>query len=251
MARSFAGAGANVALVARSGDEISRLAAELNGTSYPLDLGDSAALGGFIERVESDGGPIDVLINNAGIETAELVEDLDEDHIEQLAAVNLVAPQRLTRQVLPGMLSRGSGHIVFTSSVASATPSPGLAAYCASKAGLTRFADALRIEVRKSGVGVTTLHLGPVETGMWERVTENPAFDVAQTRFRRLQLLADVSPGLVADDTVEAVQSGKREVRHPKRLSATLSLAALPTRLTEVLLAGITPRDHRPPDSKN
>ncbi len=245
MAGAFASEGAKVALVARSGDELQRLADEYDGKAYQLDLGRSADLDGFIDRVEADGGPIDILINNAGIETSALVEELDEDHIEQLSAVNLVAPMRLTRQVLPGMLERRRGHVVFTSSVAASTPAPGLAAYCASKAGLTRFSESLRIEMRDSGIGVTTLHLGPVDTGMWERVTDHPAFDVAQTRFRRFKLLVDVSPELVAADTVDAVTTNKREVRHPKRLSATMSLAAAPGRLTEVLLAGITPRDHR------
>lgn len=245
MATAFANEGARVALAARSADEIGQLANRLGGTAYPIDLGQSAEVDGFIDRVEADGGPIDILINNAGIETSALVEELDEDHIEQLSAVNLVSPMRLTRQVLPGMLERGKGHVVFTSSVAASTPAPGLAAYCASKAGLTRFSEALRIEMRESGIGVTTLHLGPVSTGMWERVTDHPAFDVAQSRFRQFKLLADVSPEKVAADTVDAVKTNQREVRHPKRLSATLSLAAAPGRLTEVLLTGITPRDHR------
>lgn len=245
MARAFADEGATVALAARSAEQLEELASELGGNAYAVDLGRSADVDGFIDRVEADGGPVDILINNAGIETSELIEDLDEQLIEQLSAVNLVSPMRLTRQVLPGMLERGTGHVVFSSSVAASTPAPGLAAYCASKAGLTRFSESLRIEMRGSGVGVTALHLGPVSTGMWERVTDNPAFDIAQSRFRKFKLLTDVSPELVAADTVDAVKTNKREVRHPKRLSATLSLAAAPGRLTEVLLAGITPRDHR------
>ncbi len=245
MAHAFADAGATVALAARSGDAITQLADELGGAAYPLDVSDGAQLDGFIDRVEADGGPIDILVNNAGIETADLVEDLAEDEIANVIAVNLIAPQRLTRQALPGMFARGKGHLVYTSSAAASTPSPGLAVYCASKAGLTRFSETVRIEARKSGVGVTTLHLGPVETEMWDRVIENPAMDQAQKRFRRLGLLVDVSPEKVAIDTVEAVEKGKREVRHPKRLSPTMAIAATPGRLTEALLVGMTPRKLR------
>ena len=245
MARAFAGEGAKVALAARSEGEIGALAEELGGSAHVIDVADSSQLDGFVAEVEATGGPIDVLVNNAGIETQALVEDLSEADLERVIAVNLIAPQRLTNQVLAGMIERGRGHLVFTSSAAAMTPSPGLAPYCASKAGLTRFSETLRIELRGTGVGVTTMHLGPVDTSMWDRVTENPAFDASQKRIRRLGLLATVSPEKVAEDAVEAVRKGRREVRHPKRLWMNMALAAAPGRMTELALAGITPRRHR------
>jgi len=245
MARAFVEAGATVALAARTEDAITDLAAELGGKAYPLDVSDPGQLDGFIAKVEADGGPVDILCNNAGVETLDLLEDLDEAEISRVVMINLIAPQRLTRQALPGMIERGRGHLVYSSSVATFTPSPGLAVYCATKAGLTRFGETVRIEVKKTGIGVTTLHLGPVDTSMWERVTGSGVFDAAQKRFRRLGLLVNVSPEKVAADTVVAVEKGKREVRHPKRLSSNMALNSAPARLTEGLLVGFVPRKHR------
>ena len=245
IARAFAAEGANVALAARQKDRIAALAAELGGTAHPLDLADPSQVSGFIDSVEAAGGPIDILINNAGVETQSLVEDLPEDEIARVVAVNLVGPERLTRQVMGGMIERGRGHLVFTSSAAAMTPAPGLAVYCSTKAGLTRFSETLRIELKTTGVGVTVLHLGPIDTDMWTRVEQNPPFDAAQKRLRRLGLLTAVSPDKVAVDTVEAVRKGRREVRHPKRLWANMAIAATPGRFTELGLARHVPRRHR------
>ena len=248
IARSFAKQGAHVILVARSTDEIEQLAHQLNGSSFSVDLTDPAQLDGFIERVEREISPIDILINNAGIETQDFVEDIKENKISDVLATNLLAPIRLTRQALPQMIERGRGHLVYTSSMAAITPAPGLAAYCASKAGLSRFAETVRMETKGTGVYVTTMHLGPVDTEMWTRVTNNPAFDQAQRRLRQLRMLADVSPQKVAADAVQAVIKQKREIRHPKRLWATMALAALPGRITEFLVRGVDHRIHKTGD---
>jgi len=143
------------------------------------------------------------------------------------------------------MIRRGQGHLLYTSSLAAITPAPGLAPYGASKAGLTRFTESLRMEVKNTGVHVTTMHLGPVDTDMWDRVISNPAFDAAQRRLRQLHMLANVSPDKVASDAVEAVRKEKREVRHPKRLWATMAIAALPGRVTEFLVGGVDYRLHK------
>jgi|TARA_B110000196_G_scaffold49240_1_gene39979 short-subunit dehydrogenase len=239
MARTFSRAGAHVILVARTTSRIEPLAKELDGAYYTLDLANDSEIDGFINRVEMQEGPIDVLINNAGVETGSLLEDLPEPEISKLITTNLLSPQRLTRQVLPGMISRGTGHLVFTSSVAAITPTPGLAVYCASKAGLSKFAESLRIEINKTGIGVTVLHLGPVDTDMWTRVADNSVFQLAQKRFKNLNTLKSVSPDLVAEDTLKAVIRNRREVRHPKRFSGLMALNAIPGRITETLLAGI------------
>jgi len=245
IARAFARQGAHVVLAARSVNEIDQLADELNGSSLPLDVADPDELAGVIDRVEAEIAPIDILVNNAGIETEEFVEDIDENRIKEVLATNLLAPMRLTRQVLPGMIERGRGHLLYTSSMAAITPAPGLATYCASKAGLTRFAETVRMETDGTGINVTTMHLGPVDTEMWTRVTNNPAFDQAQRRLRQLRMLTDVSPDKVAADAVQAVIKQKREVRHPKRLWATMALAAAPGRITELLVRGVDHRIHK------
>jgi len=228
-----------VILVARTTSLIESLAKELGGSYHTLDLANEFEIDGFINRVELQDGPIDVLINNAGIETGSLLEELPESDISQVIKTNLLGPQLLTRQVLPGMIARGSGHLVFTSSIAAITPTPGLAVYCASKAGLSKFGESLRIEIKKTGVGVTVLHLGPIDTDMWSRVASNSVFELAQRRFKNLKTLKSVSPNVIADDTLRAVIRNRREVRHPKRFAGLIAVNALPGRLTEAFLSGI------------
>ena len=109
MADAFAAAGATVALAARTEAAIDELAERHGGRAYPLDAADPAQVEGFIERVEADGGPIDILVNNAGVETTDLIEDIDEAAISRTIEINLTTPQRLTKQVISGMIERDRG----------------------------------------------------------------------------------------------------------------------------------------------
>jgi NAD(P)-dependent dehydrogenase (short-subunit alcohol dehydrogenase family) len=136
LAESFAAAGAKVVLVARSSEAIHALAARLGGAAYAVDLSDQSQVDGLIERIEADGGPVDVLVNNAAVETNRLIDEMDETDIASSISLNLTTPERLARQVLPGMLQRGRGHIVNVSSIAGALTHRLMSAYCVSKAGL-------------------------------------------------------------------------------------------------------------------
>src|SRR5215208_84424 len=135
LARRFAASGARVALVARTEPAIKDLAAELGGTAHPADLADRDEVRGLVARVEGDGGPIDVLVNNAGVEQAGSFDRQSAEEVERTFQVNLLTPAELSRQVLPGMLRRGRGHIVNVSSLAGTAIFPGLVAYSSTKAG--------------------------------------------------------------------------------------------------------------------
>ena len=115
LAETCAARGARVALVARSEESLAKLAADLGGDAYPADLSDSTAIGPLVARVEAD-GPIDVLVNNAGVDLTGALIELPAEKIEQLLAVNLLAPMLLCRDVMPGMIGRGRGHILNVSS---------------------------------------------------------------------------------------------------------------------------------------
>src|SRR5579862_1293118 len=164
-ARKFAEAGARVALVARSEEPLAKLAAELGGDAYPTDLADPTAVAGLFDRIETD-GPVDVVVNNAAIDLAARFVDTDPAAIETLFRVNLLAPAELCRQALERMVERRRGHIVNVSSLAGVAAVPGLAAYSASKAGLSQLTAALRAEIKGTGVGTTLVELGPVVTPM-------------------------------------------------------------------------------------
>ena len=98
--------GARVALVARSAEPLAKLAADLGGDAYPADLADANAIEPLVARVEAD-GPIDVLVNSAGVDLTGALTELPAAAIEQLVAVNLLAPILLCRAVIPGMQARG------------------------------------------------------------------------------------------------------------------------------------------------
>src|SRR5947207_3307297 len=139
LTRRFAAAGAAVALVARSADTIAKLAADLGGTAHPADLGDSKQVATLINHIEDEAGPIDVLVNNAGIDIESAFWDQTADDLARIVQINLLAPMELCRQVIPRMLRRGRGHIVNVSSYAASGHYPGLVAYATTKAGLSHF----------------------------------------------------------------------------------------------------------------
>lgn len=240
LARAFAEAGSRVVLAARSVDKLEALAAETGGAAHPVDLLDDEQTEGFIAAVESSHGPIDVLVNNAGIETSESAATTDVATIRDVVRLNVEAPMVLTRSVLPGMLERRSGHLVFLSSLAGTASFPTMSHYAATKAAVTNFAGSVRWETRKHGVGVTIVAPGPVDTDMWDRVEElEGGAGNVRRRFEHLQLLPKLAPDDLAEQTVDAVRSGKRHVRHPKRLSTQFWLNEAPRRIVEAALTGV------------
>jgi short-subunit dehydrogenase len=237
-ARAFADAGARVALVARSEEPLAKLAAELGGDAYPVDLANTAAIGGLFDRIETD-GPVDVLVNNAGVELAGRFADTDAAAIDALFRINLLAPAELCRQALARMVPRGRGHIVNVSSLAGVAAVPGLTPYSASKAGMSQLTAGLRTETKGKGIGTTLVELGPVATGMLERVHDYGPTARAFGRGARLRVLVDLDPDRVAAAIVDAVRRDRRHVRMPKRAAALMMLGEAPRRLTEVMLTGL------------
>lgn len=242
VARHAARAGAKVALAARRADRLEALAGELGGSAHPVDLADPAQLDGFVARVEAVVGPIDVLVNNAGLETSGLIEQADEARIAELVAVNLVAPQRLVRQVLPGMLARRRGHLVAMSSLAGVAAVPGASVYSSTKAGLSHFMACVTRDLVGTPVGTTLVEPGPVVSEMWERFSADPSLAAALGRAAKLQLLRPTTIDIVAAATVRAVADGRRHVRLPRRLTAQYALENAPRRLTDLTMVGLRPR---------
>src|SRR3954452_16662089 len=112
LTEAFATAGADVRLVARNRGALEELAARVGGSSHPCDLADRQAVAGLIDRIEAEAGPVDVLVNNAGIDTTGWLFEQTADDVEALYRLNLLVPAELSRQAVPKMLARGRGHIV-------------------------------------------------------------------------------------------------------------------------------------------
>src|SRR5436190_10006285 len=217
LARRFAAEGATVALVARSAGAIEKLAADLGGTAHPADLGDPAQVDGLIGRVEREAGPVDVLVNNAGIDNTKSIVDFTYDDVAQIVQINLTTPIDLSRQVIPGMLQRGRGHIVNISSLAACGVYPGMVAYSATKAGLSNFTAGLRADLKGQPIGTTLVEMGGVPTDMLGNVHSYSPTENAFKRTYRLHLVTDTPVETIVNDTVDAVSKNRRHVRHPKR----------------------------------
>lgn len=246
MAHAFAEQGARVLVAARSEDKLRAVADRIVGDYIVADFTNPDDVDGFVDRCFEKLGHIDVFVNNAGVETSTSFATTDRDDLRTIARLNFEATLLLTRDVLPHMLERGSGHIVQLSSVAGAIPFPGLAAYSGTKAGITNFTETLRIEIKGSGVGLTVVSPGPTQTEMWDRLDsgDRPFAAVGLKRFKRLGFLPKLSPEQIADATIDAVLQDKRFVRLPKRYNGYHLLSNAPRRLVEGALMGTKfPRD--------
>ena len=166
LARAFGRAGATVILSGRNRQALARVAADVPDTVVlPFEATDHAALPAIVHHA----GPIDLLINNAGISQRSLAEDTDFEVYRTIMEVDFFAPVHLTKLVLPQMLARGSGHLAVVASVAGKVGSPQRTGYCAAKHAVMGFFDALRTEVSHRGVQVTTIVPGFVRTEIGAR----------------------------------------------------------------------------------
>jgi short-subunit dehydrogenase len=150
--------GARVLLSGRRQDALDDLAAGL-GARCDVLVADLAEHGASARLAEA-AGAVDVLVANAALPASGRVEDFDHDEIDRALDVNLRAPIQLTRALLPGMLERGRGHIVFVSSLSGKAASPRSGIYSATKFGLRGFAAGLREDVEPNGIGVTVVFPG-------------------------------------------------------------------------------------------
>jgi uncharacterized protein len=167
IARALAQRDAKLVLSGRRAEPLEALAAELGAEVAVCDLSDRAEL----ERLVSAAGEIDVLVANAGLLGAGTLPRLEPDEIDRVIEVNLRAPIALARRLVPGMIERGRGHLVFVASFTGKIPSAGESPiYTATKSGLRGFAHVLRVQSRRKGVGVSIVTPGPIrDVGMWAR----------------------------------------------------------------------------------
>lgn len=168
LAREFASQGASVSLIARRKDLLDLIAASLSTPCFvkSVDLVDHENSTHWISEAEAKLGFIDVLINNAGMQIVAPVEETDAAAGEAVLRLNLLTPLRLTQAVLPAMLRRGSGTLVDVASMAGIAPTPGMHHYNAAKGGIAAASEALRGELRGTGVHVVTVYPGPVSTAL-------------------------------------------------------------------------------------
>ena len=174
LALQFAAQGAKITLSARRENELNRVrdlcisrGSEASDILVlPLDVTDHETMPAAVSSVINTFGRIDMLINNAGISQRSLCVNTDISVYRQIFEVDVLGQIALTKAVLPLMLEQRSGHIAITSSVAGKVGAPQRTAYCAAKHAVMGFYDALRTEVSKHGVEVTTITPGFIKTNI-------------------------------------------------------------------------------------
>jgi len=169
-ARRFAAEGARLALAARGAEALEQLAGELLSSgaeviAVPTDVTDDDACAALIDRAESNLGGVHVLVNNAGAHVRGGFEDNDPDALTQMVDVNLRAPILLTRLALPHLRRSGGGAVVNVASLAGRVPLADASVYSATKFGLRAFSLAMADELAGSGITVSAVSPGPVDTG--------------------------------------------------------------------------------------
>ena len=174
LARELGRAGHALTLVARRRTLLDELAAELGERAFVVeqDLSDPARATDWLAPSEAALGPIDVLVNNAGMENTGPTVDADPATVRRMIDLNLSTPLLTVRAILPAMTARGSGMIINVASVAALVSVPMQAYYGASKAGLAMFSETIRAELAGTGVHVLTVYPGPVKTAMADHAAE-------------------------------------------------------------------------------
>jgi short-subunit dehydrogenase len=153
--------GANVILSSRRQADLDELALSLPGGPHRTIVADLAEEGDALRLLEA-AGDIDVLVANAALPASGVLESFSQEQLERALRVNLEAPIRMSRELVPRLVDRGAGHLVFISSLSGKAATARASLYCATKFGLRGFALALREDLRGSGVGVSVVMPGAI-----------------------------------------------------------------------------------------
>jgi len=212
-ARALTGAGCRVAIGDVDSASAQAAAAELGGDTIglALDVTDRPGFTAFLDEVERRLGPIDVLINNAGIMPVGPLDEEDDATAIRLLEINLHAVIHGTKQAIRRMRPRGTGHIVNIASSAGKSGFPNLATYCATKHGVVGLSEAVRVELRGTGVEISVVMPGIVKTELSTGLVETPAFKSS-------------TPEQVADAIVEALRLPRFDVFVPRSIGPTWAL---------------------------
>jgi short-subunit dehydrogenase len=244
-----------VLATARKREDLHRLATTEGLEALYLELADETSVAQCAEQaLTRTAGDLFALFNNAAYGQPGAVEDISADALRRQIEVNVIGAHELTRRILPAMRANGSGRIVQCSSVLGFVAAPFRGAYCASKFALEGLTDALRVELRGSGIYVALIEPGPIRTRFVEnavaaaRANINIEVSIHRERYRAMLAALErggsqtfkLEPEVVARKLIHAVESRRPKARYrvtvPSHL-ASLAIRVLPTRLLDSLAA--------------
>ncbi len=214
LARRLAREGMNVAISGRREDALAKVAAELSAlgvksVAVSADLADLSTTDPLVDEVEEQLGPIDVLVNNAGVESVGAFTTYTRDELTCSVNVNLTAPLLLTHRLTPGMLERGRGHVVFISSVAGKVGPAFSEPYAATKAGLVGLTQSLRAEYLNAPVGFSVICPGFIAgDGMYARMVQDGHSSNRMLGETTTEKISDALVRAIREDCAEIIESG-------------------------------------------
>jgi len=199
-ALAFAKARINLVLIGRDQQKlqtVAGMAADLGVSAqvYPLDLADIGEVAPSIAQIVQESGPIDILINNAGMGYTNSLADTPLKDWQRVIDLNLTSVYQCVQGILPTMRQQGGGTIVNVSSIAADNFFPDWGAYSVSKAGLVAFSRILAVEERANGIRITVITPGAVNTPIWDTDSVKADFDRS----------AMLTPDIIANAILQAV----------------------------------------------
>jgi 2-hydroxycyclohexanecarboxyl-CoA dehydrogenase len=206
--RRLAAEGARVAVTDLNLEGAGAVAGEVDGAAFELDVRSTESIAAAVAGAESELGPVDVLVNNAGYDEWGWFTDSDPELWDRVLAVNLRGVIAVTHAVLPGMQERRRGRIVNTASEAGRVGSSGSAVYSAAKAGVIGFTKAIAIENGRYGITCNAVAPGPIDTPLLMAAPEQ---------------LGDIGKRIV--DTMIG-STNLRRLGHPDEVAAAITFLA-------------------------
>ncbi|MFP7493723.1 SDR family oxidoreductase [Terribacillus saccharophilus] len=214
LARQAAAAGYRLLLAARSVQKLEELADELyeryqtDVKVYRADLSDGVEWRTVLQHITKENPIIDVLINNAGVGYFRNFTEMETLQTETTMRVNSLAAMEATAAVIPGMMKRGSAHVIMIGSMAGKVATPKAAVYGASKHAIIGFSNGLRQELKPHGIHVTAVNLGPMDTNFFDTADPSGRYQQASAGYM-------LQPDKVARKILAAIGKGKREINLP------------------------------------
>jgi all-trans-retinol dehydrogenase (NAD+) len=233
LATQLATAGARLVLWDIDAEGLAKVQAELGAAGhaadiYVCDLTRREEISAVAGQTLAQSGPIDILINNAGVVSGKNLLDISDAEIERTFQVNTLALFWTVRAFLPSMLERGDGHLVTVASAAGLAGTARLTDYCSSKFAAVGFDESLRLELKRLNSGIITTVVCPfyTDTGM---------FDGVKTRFS--WLLPILQPEAVVRRIVSAIQKDRRRLIMPRFVYASWPIRLLPVPWFDALMS--------------
>ncbi|WP_028391643.1 SDR family NAD(P)-dependent oxidoreductase [Bacillus cihuensis] len=234
IAKKAAEQGARVVLLARNTDKLEELRNELNNQygdvayAYELDVSNMKQIVEVFTDIYTNIGEIDVLVNNAGYGTFKEVDETNIEEIQAMFSVNVIGLMACTKMVVPSMKRRKSGHIINIASMAGKIATPKSTLYSSTKFAVIGYSNALRLEVMREGIHVTTVNPGPIATNFFDIADESGTYVKNIEKFI-------LQPEYVAEKIVSAMLTKKREINLPRFMNAISKMHTLFPNTVETL----------------